>query len=316
MPAPYSAVSVLDLTVSDLYQQGYSIAKPWSDSIVTTIPSKGAEQLIGWLDKIPSMRKWTGNRVMNHAVIRTFSVYNDKYEDGVGMDRSNVEDNQLGLYAQALKMLGDHAAKWKDRLNGLKIKENPVGFDGVPFFSASHAVDLDNPTAGVYSNVITSAATFASAYNQAVALGSDFIGADGESMGFTITHVVTDGEHAVPLNVFLNMAFVPNAAGTATQSNPFVGIAQGVTANELNLTSAEKTALGAGKYYVYFLDLSKGISPFVFSERDVPELQTLGNQGAYDTTTDLYKYGYRARGAATVSLPFLAVRATVDAQAF
>lgn len=312
----YTPVSVLDLTVSDLYQQGYSVAVPWSDGIFTTLPSKGAETLIGWLDKIPSMRKWVGNRVMNHANIRTYSVFNEKWENSVGMDRSAVEDNQLGLYAQALKMLGDHAAKWKDRLGALKIKENPVGFDGVPFFSGSHPVDLDNPTVATYSNVVSTATTLADAYNQAIALGSNFQGADGESMGFSITHVLTDGEHVVPVNMFLNQAFVPNAAGTATQSNPFVGIAQGVTANELNLTAAEKTALGAGKYYVYFLDLSKGISPFVFSERDVPELQTLGTQGAYDPATDLYKYGYRARGAAVVSLPFLAIRATVNAPTF
>jgi phage major head subunit gpT-like protein len=315
--ANYTPVSVLDLTVSDLYQQGYSVAEPWSDQVVTTMPSKGAEVLVAWLDKIPSMRKWVGNRVMNHANIRTYSVINEKWENSVAMDRAHVEDNQLGLYAQALKMLGDHAAKWKDRVNALKIKENPVGFDGVPFFSASHPVDLDNPVAGgTYSNVVASAANLASAYNAAVALGAGFTGADGESMGFTITHVLTDGEHVVPLNMFLNQAFVPNAAGTATQSNPFVGIAKGVTANELNLTAAEKASLGVGKYYVYFLDLSKGISPFVFSERDTPELQMLGTQGAYDAGTDLYKYGYRARGAATVSMPFLAIRAVVDAPTF
>lgn len=308
--AQYTAPSILQVTLSSLFQEGYSSAPLWSADVTTEIQSKGTQTLMGWLDKMPGMRKWVGPRIINEPQVRTFAIENILFEDSYSISRRSVDANQLNLYSEGLKMFGLGAYKWKDREMGKLIKSNPIGFDGVPFFSASHPVNLDDASMGVYPNTVA-AATLVDAYTLAVETASKILGADGENIAFNPTHLLFASANKVKVDTLLNAQIVVNGIG-GSMSNIFAGAVTPISAPELNLNAAEQLALGASKFVCYLLDLSKGLKPFVFSVADEPEFQTLNdNPDGYNKKSDNFEYGYRACGGAAVSLPFLAIQMVV-----
>ena len=311
----FTSSQVLDLVLTDAYQKGFSVSETWAEKACTIMPVSGHDLLVGWLDKIPSVRQWEGNRKFHTPRLRTYSIGMRRFELSEQVDRTAVDDNQLALYTNMFEAIGTQTKKYKDRLMGEYIRTNAVCADGMPFFSASHPIDLDNPGSGTYGN-LASGLTLQAALTDAVNVAAQMKGADGEYIGFEPTHLLIEKGKKIAANEVLNNTFIPSAAGTATQNNPLQGFVEPIFANELKLNSVQQAALDAslgraGGYYAYLLDLSKGISPFVFGERDVPEFQNLGTLGAYDPNTDMYKYGSRMRGGEGFSLPFLAVRMTV-----
>jgi phage major head subunit gpT-like protein len=115
-----------------------------------------------WLGRTTKFREWLGDRVIQALETHEYTIVNRNFEDTVAIDRNDIEDDTYGAYEPIIEQLGWDTKVHPDMLLFAMIKDavaNPgdvVGFDGVPFFSASHPVGLMNqagtPTANINSS--------------------------------------------------------------------------------------------------------------------------------------------------------------------
>lgn len=299
------------------FQDALTSAEVWSDKVVTKIASASRENRYLWVDKIPRLRKWTGDRVYNSLSRRSYALVNDDYEDSLKLDRNVIDDDGLGLYAQGVRMLGDAAAHWPDDMvadimqNGQSTSPQYICHDGQPFFSAAHPTNLDAPTmfanqTNLYS-VATSGATPLNAtnYNTVRAAMMALKGSDGKPLGIRPDLLVVAPALEMAAKQLLNADFIAPTGGfgvnaAAQQTNVLKGTADLLVIPQF-----------AGADTTWYLLSTKGpLKPFIFQERKAPQF-TVKAASNDDNMFDgrEIKMGVDARGAAGFSLWFLAAKA-------
>jgi phage major head subunit gpT-like protein len=110
--------------------------------VATTVPSTTKSQDYGWLGKVPSVREWFGSRVVQNISESSYSIKNRPFELTVGVDRDDIEDDNLGIYTPLFQTLGESVGAWPD---GLVWPLLTAGFatncyDGQFFFDTDHPV--------------------------------------------------------------------------------------------------------------------------------------------------------------------------------
>lgn len=150
-----STLSALYRAFNTAFQQGFSGVAPMWNKIATLVPSSTKTEDYGWLGKIPRMREWIGDRQIQNLKLHSYSIKNKKFETTVGVDRDDIEDDQLGVYNPIMQTLGQNAAEHPDELVFALL---PLGFatacyDGQYFFDTDHPVILADGSTGSVSNV-------------------------------------------------------------------------------------------------------------------------------------------------------------------
>jgi hypothetical protein len=101
-PAKYEAAT---LTFSMLFREVLRDTPTYYQQIATEIPSTTREMRHAWLDRIPQMREWLGERVVNNLAVRLQSIENRLFEDTVGVKRTDIEDDLIGAYRPVIEEL-------------------------------------------------------------------------------------------------------------------------------------------------------------------------------------------------------------------
>lgn len=140
------------------YQRGLrsrATADAWR-RIATLIPSMTAKEVYPWLGQWPKMREWLGDRVIKQLAAHRYEIKNKPFETTVEVERETIEDDSFGVYGPLFEELGIAVAEWPSEVvfAVLKLGETALGYDGVPFFSATHPHEL----AGNVSNLGAGAA--------------------------------------------------------------------------------------------------------------------------------------------------------------
>lgn len=136
------------------YEAGALASKPMKDRVAMTVKSSAKEETYGWLGNNSSLREWVGQKVLNNLVQSGFSIQNRTFENTVTVPREDIEDDRIGVFSGAFKMMGQDAALHPDELvfellrNGTKQK----CYDGQYFFDTDHPVDPENAASGTVSN--------------------------------------------------------------------------------------------------------------------------------------------------------------------
>ncbi len=110
--------------------------------IATVVPSTTKSNTYGWLGDFPDFREWIGDRVVKDMAASGYQITNKDYESTVGVKRTDIEDDQLGIYAPMMAHMGQMAAQFPDRLvfSLLKAGDATNGYDGQFFFDTDHPV--------------------------------------------------------------------------------------------------------------------------------------------------------------------------------
>lgn len=127
--------------------------------VATRVPSSTASNTYGWLNQFPTLREWVGDRVVKDMAAQAYQVQNKLYEGTVGVARTDIEDDTVGVYTPLFAEMGRAAAAHPDSLvfGLLAAGESSACYDGQNFF------DTDHP---VYPNVDgTGTATLVSNYD-------------------------------------------------------------------------------------------------------------------------------------------------------
>ncbi len=137
------------------FQQGLTAVQSQWARFATEVPSTTAEELYPWLDKIPGMRKWAGDRQIKGVKAGGYKIFNQHWEDTVSVERTKIEDDTYGIFSPIFQMLGDAAARQPDELvfAGMKGGFSENCFDGQFFFDTDHPVLGADGTAASITNV-------------------------------------------------------------------------------------------------------------------------------------------------------------------
>lgn len=149
------ALQALRTAVSAAFKGGLSGVTPQYQKIATVVPSSTASNTYGWLGDMPGMREWIGDRVVNDIKENAYSVSNKDFESTVGVKRTDIEDDNLGIYTPMFTELGRSAAVFPDELVFALLSAGFTEpcYDGKPFFATNHKRSAAVDGTGVLTDV-------------------------------------------------------------------------------------------------------------------------------------------------------------------
>jgi phage major head subunit gpT-like protein len=134
-------INALSRSLKALVFQAKEEYTPIWPKIALEVQSSTRANYYAWLENMPTMRLWEGERQVQNLTAQTFSIVNKDWEATFPVSRIDVEDDQMDLIRiTALK----YARRWAEH-DDLLIAEllrkgfQEKGYDGRPFFG-THTV--------------------------------------------------------------------------------------------------------------------------------------------------------------------------------
>lgn len=306
-----SNLDALFQSFSTLFTQAYmGTPGPLLEKVGAKVPSNTRDQRYPFMQTISSaFRQWTGPRQVNNVAIDGFVVTNAKWEDTLSIERTDLEDDQYGIYANMLiPNLARNARVLPDQQIAAVFNSNPNCFDGRALFASNHYQDPQAKT-GSQSNVLTSTPINATSLAKLQAALMNLKGPDGIPLGCYGDTILAPPSCAYVAYTLANAAFFPESKNNvasvfAAQSNVFQGQYKVVISEYLTDTGDPTTAAW------YLLDTrSASMRAVLWQEREAPQLVSLVDPASPTVFfEDRYYMGGRARGAASPALWFKAIK--------
>lgn len=112
------------------------------EKVATRVPSSSASNTYAWLGQFPALREWVGDRVLKDMAAQAYQVQNKLYEGTVAVKRTDIEDDNVGVYTPLFAEMGRAAKAHADQLVFalLAAGETTTCYDGQNFFDTDHPV--------------------------------------------------------------------------------------------------------------------------------------------------------------------------------
>lgn len=296
-------------TAFDLrYQQVFSSTPTYADKLAMTIPVTTEILTLPWIGKLPTMREWIGDRVVNNALSKFYQITPKLFEDTQGLNKSKIDDDQWGLFAtQILPMMAEQAKKWPDYRIADTIRANGLWSDGLAFFHASHPVNVDKSSLGTYANDYTSMPLTHDNYRLVRQAMMSQVGEDGKNLGIKPNLLIH------PSNLEGDAMLILKAENIAPGS---FGLQTSQVGNITNISRNTAEPLWIPEFDAdpntwYLADTTRAIKPFVWALREAPSFaMRVDPRDPVVFDRNEYLFGARARGEAGFGFPFLCSRAT------
>ncbi|MGH7027373.1 Mu-like prophage major head subunit gpT family protein [Brevundimonas sp.] len=132
------------------FQAGIALAAPASGPLTTDVSSSTKIETYGFLGDLPIFREWIGEKKIRSVEEKSYQLINRDFEATLGIHKTKIEDDNLGLYGPIVSGWGQDAGNLKDQLvfEALSLGHARACFDGQNFFDDEHPVGE-----GVASNV-------------------------------------------------------------------------------------------------------------------------------------------------------------------
>jgi len=124
------------------YQRVFGETPTDWEKLATLMPSSSKGNTYGWLGQFPSLIEWVGSRTVKDMAAHGYSITNKKYESTVGVPRTDIEDDNVGVYKPLFGEMGRAAKSHPDALvfELLLAGLSTLCFDGQYFFDTDHPV--------------------------------------------------------------------------------------------------------------------------------------------------------------------------------
>lgn len=115
-------------------------ADPWYQRLAMMVPSSGRSINYKFLLDFPGLREWIDERVIKSLEGKEWIVTNKDYESTVGVDRNDIEDDQLGVYNPLVAALAQEAKFHPNQLLADLITGGGAAdcYDDSYFFATDH----------------------------------------------------------------------------------------------------------------------------------------------------------------------------------
>ena len=132
----------LNTVFSKAFQGGLTAADTQYQQLATVIPSTTSSNTYGFLGMFPKMREWFDERTLLDMASQGKAVINRKFEATVSVPRTDIEDDNIGLYAPMMQQMGQSAGELPDELvfEAIMNGETGISYDGQNFFDTEHPV--------------------------------------------------------------------------------------------------------------------------------------------------------------------------------
>jgi len=303
-PTP-AALQVFFTGLKNLWYQAYSMGEVWYNKVSTMVPSETELETYGWMDRLPAMRQWVGPRQNNSVLTQPRIVTNVDWEQTTSIPRNKFLDDKLNLFGPISQEMGRQAKKLHDYQLASLLESNPVGFDGVTFFSTAHPTDTSGSIVSTtQSNDLQTLALNASAYAQARAAMRNFQGRDGKPFGVLPSlMIVPPALEESALQLRNAEFFAPQTFGNSATN---VGATTNIWKNAFEILVVPE--LTRPKVW-YLFDARGFVKPLLVQNRQAPMFVSLVNPNDPNVFWQKeYTWGADSRSAYDVTIWFLAAR--------
>ncbi|MFW2801555.1 Mu-like prophage major head subunit gpT family protein [Acinetobacter baumannii] len=278
-------VNAIFLNLSKAFNLTFNDTQVEYPEIAMVIPSNGAYQDYRWLSNFPQMKEWVGKKNIAKLSEYDYVIANKNYEATIEVLRTDIEDDQIGIYKPQAESAAWSAKQHPDEI--VFAAANAVFtakcYDGQPMVSANHKVGKTT-----FSNKGTKKLSIASQEAARASFGA----------ARTAMRKFKD-EEGRPLNITPNLLLVPpalediaNALMTNAQledgkPNPYKGTAKVKVSNRLTDDNAW-----------FLLDTTKPVKPFVYQQRKKPVFVQMTSMDSPNVFMEgVFYFGVEARGA-------------------
>ena len=124
------------------FKRGLGQAAAQRSLVATPVPSSTKSEEYGWLGKMPNMREWLGDRVIQNIKTHDYTIKNRDWELTLGVDRNDIEDDNVGVYTPLFEEMGRSVEAHPEQLvfELLKAGFTTPCYDGQFFFDTDHPV--------------------------------------------------------------------------------------------------------------------------------------------------------------------------------
>jgi phage major head subunit gpT-like protein len=114
----------------------------WYPQVAMTVPANTKILDYKFMLEFPTVREWVGDRVVKSLEGKSYQITTRDWEATIEVDRNDIRDDQIGLYAPIVAALGEEAKNHPDKLIADLMTNGwtALGFDGRPFFFDGHPV--------------------------------------------------------------------------------------------------------------------------------------------------------------------------------
>jgi phage major head subunit gpT-like protein len=245
------------LSLKTTFNNAFDAAPSQWQLTAMLVPSGSSQNDYTWLSLFPKMRKWIGDKVIKALEAFKYTVVNDDWEATVEVDRNDIEDDNLGIYAPQAQMAGYSARQLPDEIVS-DLKNNAFAnkcYDGQYFYDSDHSVggaSVSNVGTAALSAATgaAAAASYGAARTAIMSVKDD----EGRPLG-----LVPDTLEVPPALEITGKRLLEMDRLTDDSPNPYKGTAKLVVNPRLTSTTA------------WFLHVtSMPVKPFVYQERKAP----------------------------------------------
>ncbi|MFZ7175236.1 Mu-like prophage major head subunit gpT family protein [[Pasteurella] aerogenes] len=135
-------LAIIDSQFKKDFAGGLAKIKPQWNDVAMKVQSNTDTSTYGFLSDFPKMREWVGKRQVKSMQAQGTSIKNKTFESTVSVPRTNVEDDQVGLFRPMVQQMAQSAAELPDDevFGLLKKGESTLCYDGQNFFDTDHPV--------------------------------------------------------------------------------------------------------------------------------------------------------------------------------
>lgn len=264
-----------------------------TEDIAVVFNAGGSATQHSWLEQLHGIHEWVGERVLNNARLGRLTVVNRDFENTVQVPRNEIEDDQYGVYAPLVGMMGADAENLWRKLAVEALTGNGEWADGNPFFCAGRALGKSTVT-----NASTAALSRA-ALEAAVAAMRGWTLYGGEPGEVRPDVLVVGPSLEAAAKQICEADLVAQDGAAVSNVSP---------ARALKVRVSQALVGGhAGEWYV--VGDKNGVKPVGIQKRKLPELTRLDQPTDQEVfMSNNFLYGVHARGEGFLTLPFLAYR--------
>ena len=295
----------LQVSFSKAFEAAWRDTPEYWTRFATRVSSQTKTNTYGWMQRLLKMRKWEGPRLIQNLATQSYFLENEKFELTVGVGRTDIQDDQIGIFGSLFKHMGRQTKYvWNDlAIKALRagsaaniaidstLAPLGTGFDSVAFFGSTHNLDPAANQANEGSEELTEAGWDAVKEKMA-----NFRGEDGRLLGVRPSLVVvpsSGGYERAAKKIFGRQT-------TVNGDNTFQGEAQVIVVPELP---------AAEGWYAF--DTSAPIQAIIMQIRKEVEMVAKTDLDSDNVFwQDEFVWGADCRGAAGYGPWFLAYHAT------
>lgn len=259
--------------------------EPFWEQLATFIATKNKVEQHNWLGSVPGFKEWLSDRELAKVANHNYQITNKKWSSGLEVDKDDLDDDNLGMYAPKIQQLAQKAAIHRRNLlidflvKGFATTTYGAAYDGAAFFATTHAFG---------SNKATATLDDTGALDAGIQAMLQIVDEDGEPQGISPTHLVVGPK--LRAEARKQLIAERNADGS---SNTNFGVVQLVISPKL---------VGTYDDYWFLLDLSQPIKPLILQMRQEIEFEAL-TQGRDAFMRDKLFFGCDARYNVGYGLP-------------